>query len=203
MTVIANRTRRLARSWAPDNQARRILLPAGCVLFALGAAKGRLATTALGAFLIGWAANPDPNRYYLEGFSDGLVAEPDVEAGPGRALRGLPEEPRNPEPRPAPRTGGQAWSDDRAGPEGAASIAAAIGIELEPGRARQPVDDAGNPLAGAIRREATGPRPSGFGATPGPIEPARVTGVEHTNGTATRNKAATRRRAPKGAPRGG
>lgn len=206
--TLAARTKRLARSWAPDNQARRILLPVGLALGFAGVTRRSPTMTALGALLVGWAANPDPNRYYLEGFSDGLAAEPDlraaapaVEAGPGAALRGLPGQPRPDDPGAADGTRHRAWSDDRAGPAAAHGIADAIGVEIVPRPARQPFDNDGNPISivpDAVRREAGGPRRSSFGAEIPAIEPARVTGIEHTNGATSRRQARPRRRAPEG-----
>ncbi|HEY6056450.1 MAG TPA: hypothetical protein VIV06_00380 [Candidatus Limnocylindrales bacterium] len=180
----AERTRRLLDARAPDWLWRRVA--AGIGVTAVVAALLldprdllRAPILALGAFLLGYAISPDYDRYYLEGFADGLtagaeLAAAELESGARPLLPGLPTGAPPDEPKPAPRALYPPGGDDPDGDGSAPAIdlVDALGLQRIARPARPLAGLDGDPLP---RPESTyRPRSSGFPDPPaGRPRPAR------------------------------
>jgi hypothetical protein len=86
---LERRTRAVARARPPGMFWRRIAIVGGGAAFAAAIVVPSLwFVAAAGAFLVGWAFQPEAERYYLEGFTDGLATAPGLE-GDGGSIPGV------------------------------------------------------------------------------------------------------------------
>jgi len=71
-----------------DSDKRLVALLAAVIVGGYGLAAGSLLFVAVGALMLGYVARPEAERYYLEGFADGVMAGQGLERQ-AAASRGL------------------------------------------------------------------------------------------------------------------
>lgn len=170
MSELEGQLRRMARAYPSDHWPRVAVVGVGLALAGGGVAIGAPLLGIVGGLCIGLTFSREPDRYYLEGFSDGLSMAPELAGADDARRRGGPA----PAPEPRESVDERALDDagrDEPAPVGAgpfADLGAALGI---PESARYPRVARGIDGEPIVLRAggADGPRPSSFPA----IEPAR------------------------------
>lgn len=162
-TELGKRASALAEAKPSEAVARQLVGVLAVLGLACTLATGVMALAIPSAFLLGLVVSRDPERFYLEGFSDGLAAgdvisaaiEPDGRALARRDMGELPAEPRDDRgaagrDEDPQRHAGRRQREDR-GPEPIGDLADAFGVRIDPGPARPPLDGQGRPVPGPTR----------------------------------------------------